>query len=281
VPRILAKNDRYQLIEAVKRSRLKRRQLGVCFVEGVRALEAADRSGRPFQALIHALDARLSGWARDLVDRHPEAVVTELHPRLMSEISDREQTSEILALARIPPATLDRIPCTPSLTAIVLDRPSSPGNLGSILRSANALGGTAVVVRGHAADLWDPLAIRSSQGAVFSVPAATDCSNRQVETWITGLRNGLPGLQVVAATPSAATPPEALDFRRPTVLVLGNERRGLSAWLREIADASIGIPTRGTVDSLNLAAAAAILLYEIARQRGSRSAQSRPGSLPG
>ncbi len=269
VARILTRSDRYQLIEATKRSRAKRKQLGVCFVEGVTAIDAAHRHGWSIRTLIHAVDARLSTWARGIVDRRGGAEIVELAPRLMAELSDRDETSELLAVVDVPAGHLDRIPRETPFIAVVLDRPSSPGNLGSILRSCDALGADGVVIRGHAADLWDPLTIRSSQGAVFSVPAVTDCSNRDLELWITGLRAALPGLQVVGASPQAPVRPWEVDFRRPTVLVLGNERRGISVWLRAGADSAVGIDTGGTVDSLNLAAAAAVLLYEVRRQRGS------------
>jgi tRNA G18 (ribose-2'-O)-methylase SpoU len=266
---VLSRNDWFQRIDAVKRNRVKRKQYGECLVESVAAIDAAAREGWEIRAFIHADGASLSRWATGAIALAPRAMVLALAPHLMVELSDRDDTSELLALVSIRRPSVAVIPAVDSLAALLLDRPSSPGNLGSILRSADAFGATGVAIRGHAADLYDPQTIRSSLGAVFSVPVAPECSNEAIVAWTAALRAGLPGFQVIGTSAAADRDISAVDLKRPTLVVLGNERTGMSEWLRAQVDETARIPIGGSVDSLNLAAAATVLLYELARQRGS------------
>jgi len=265
--RVLTRNDLYQRIDAVKRNRVKRKKYGECFVESVAAIDAAVDQGWEIRAFIHALGARLSGWAIERIEACPEARTIELAPDLMAELSDREETSELVAVVGIRRSSLQELPAASPFAALILDRPSSPGNLGSILRSCDAFGASCVAIRGHAADIYDPQTIRASLGAVFSVPVAPECSNEELAAWLAGLRSRLPGLQTVGTSPTADTALYDFDLTRPTVFVLGNERDGMSEWLRQATDAAVSIPSSGSVDSLNVAAAATVALYELTRQR--------------
>lgn len=264
---LLSRNDLFQRVDAVKRNRRKRAEYGECFVESVAAIEAAIREGWQIRALLRAAGARLSRWAVELQARCSSAAILHVDPELLAELSDREETSEIVAIVGTRRLSPDSITARAPFCALVLDRPSSPGNLGSILRSCDAFGVSGVAIRGHAADLYDPQTIRSSLGAVFSVPVVTDRSNDQLGQWLAELRRALPGLELVGTSPTAEAPLFDADFTRPTVIALGNERSGMSEWLRQAADRTVSIPSRGRVDSLNLAAAATVVLYELTRQR--------------
>jgi 23S rRNA (uridine2479-2'-O)-methyltransferase len=175
----------------------------------------------------------------------------------MAELSEKEDPSELLAVLELPPDDLERIPEDAGLV-VALDRPASPGNLGSIVRTADAFGADAVVVTGHAADPYDPHAIRASTGSVFALPVVRAGGPEDVDA-------RLPGIRVVGSSAAGETPVADADLGRPLVLALGNETRGLSHAWRERCDQLIRIPTGGSADSLNVAAAAAILLYEAAR----------------
>jgi len=267
VVRVRSRNDVFQLLEALKRSRAKRRRERACFVESVAAIDAAIREGWEVLKLVRSAARRPSAWAAGLADRCPRSLIIELDDELMAELSDREETSELVAVVRLP----EREPPLPRpspYAALLLDRPSNPGNLGSALRSADAFGAAPVLIRGHAADPFDPHCIRSSLGAVFSVPLYAERSNSWLDVWLEELRRELPRLQVVGTSPTASLLLPQVDFRRPTVLVMGNERAGMSEWLRGKLDCSAAIPCGGRVDSLNLAAATSVALYELARQRG-------------
>src|SRR5204862_5928572 len=112
----------------------------------------------------------------------------ELERSLMEELSSKEETSELVALVGMPPDDLDRIPRRPDALLVVLDRPASPGNLGSVIRSADALGAGGVVVAGHAADPYDPQTVRASQGSLFAVPVVHVASAEELEPRLEGLQ---------------------------------------------------------------------------------------------
>jgi TrmH family RNA methyltransferase len=263
---VRTRNDVYQWVEVLKRNRAKRRQLGEFLVEGVAPINQALSQGWPVRAVVYDRTRALSRWAGDVLARCPDATRIELPPALLEEISDRQETSELLVVAAMREVALNALDAAAPMT-VVLDRPSSPGNLGSIIRSCSAFGCGGVVVLGHAADPYDPQAVRASLGALFSVPLVVNPSSAALGDWIGGARRAAPSLQVAGADPGAAARIEEVDLARPTVLLLGNEKRGLGARLRGLCDLTFSIPMSGVVDSLNLAAAATVVLYEADRQR--------------
>ncbi len=265
---VATRNDVYQWVEALKRNRAKRRKLGELLVEGVTPVNMALAQRWEVRAVIHDRARQLSAWARGVLDRCGEAVRVVMSPDLFAEVSDREEPSELLLVVAMKDVALNALDAAPM--TVVLDRPSSPGNLGSIIRSCSAFACGGVVVLGHAADPYDPHAVRASLGALFSVPLVVNPSSAALLDWLGASRAAAPTLQVAGADPQAAAAIGAVDFTRPTVLLLGNEKRGLGARLRELCDVTFSIPMSGVVDSLNLAAAATVILYEADRQRRSR-----------
>ncbi|HKE18322.1 MAG TPA: TrmH family RNA methyltransferase [Kofleriaceae bacterium] len=271
----------YQLLEALKKSRVKRQKQGRFFVESVACINAARAHGWRFSSFIYAADQQLSGWARDILAAVPAEQHLELAPELLEQLSDRSEASELMAVVEMAPDDLARIALGEGdgeprgdMLIVVLDRPSSPGNLGTILRTADAMGAHGVVVTGHAADIYDPVTVRASLGALFATPAVRAPSSQAIEPWLARLRSEH-GAQLVGTSARAPAHLADHDFRRPTILFLGNETAGLSAHCRSLCDTLVGIPQRGTASSLNVASAAAIALYEIARQR--RESRPCPG----
>jgi TrmH family RNA methyltransferase len=185
----------------------------------------------------------------------------------MAELSGKEETSELLAVAAIAPDDLARIPVRPDLLVVAFDRPVGPGNLGSVIRSADAFGAAGVVVTGHAADPYDPAAVRASVGSLFAVPVVRAADGESLDGWLDQLRAAVPGLRVVGSSAEAETPLDEAAPARPLVLAVGNETRGLSQAWRARCDELVRIPMRGSASSLNVAAAAAILLHEVDRRR--------------
>ena len=220
----------------------------------------------PVRAVICDRGRALSGWALDVLGRCGEAARVMMSRELLEEISDKEEPSELLLVVEMRDAALSALDAAAPMT-VVLDRPSSPGNVGSIIRSCSAFACGGVVLLGHAADPYDPHAVRASLGALFSVPLVVNPSSAELLDWLAGLRAAAPGLQVVGADPGGTVAIDDVDFKRPTVLLLGNEKLGLGARMRELCDLTFAIPMSGVVDSLNLAAAATVVLYEAARQR--------------
>ncbi len=144
---------------------------------------------------------------------------------------------------------------------IVLAGVQDPGNLGAILRSAEAFGATGVISLPGTVSAWNPKAVRASAGSVFRVPLLA-ASEKECLTW---LRES--GVKVLAATVRAAQPADLVDLAGPVALLIGNEGNGVPENLAAMADAKITIPCPGPVKSLNAAVAAGVLLYEASRQR--------------
>jgi len=268
VVNIHTENSDFQYLETLRRNRTKRHRAGEFFVEGVRAVTQAVEQGWPVRALIYSRERRLSDWAAGILARAGAQRHYELPLDLMEKLSAKEDASELIALVAIPPDDLGRIPLLAAPLVVVLDRPSSPGNLGTILRSCDALGVDGVVVSGHAADLYDPETIRATTGSFFHVPAVRLRSHRELLPWLDDMKRRYAGLQIVGTSARAAVNIRTFDFRPATVLLVGNETNGLSDAYQELADAMVTIPMSGSATSLNIASATSILLYEIASQRG-------------
>jgi TrmH family RNA methyltransferase len=256
--RISSPNDEFQLALSLLTNRRQRQRQGRFVVEGVRAIDQAVEHGWELDSLWYAAGRRLSSWARGLLEHAPSY---ELAPELMEQLSAKEETSEVVALVRMPPDDLARIRLDRGL-ALAFDRPASPGNLGSVIRSADALGADGVVVTGHAADLYDPQAVRASVGSLFATPSVRVEAPGEAAAWAKENR-----LRIVGTSARAERTADELDLAGPLLLVVGNETRGLSEAWRSLADDLVAIPMTGSATSLNAAAAAAVLLYETARQR--------------
>jgi 23S rRNA (uridine2479-2'-O)-methyltransferase len=143
---------------------------------------------------------------------------------------------------------------------VVFDRPSTPGNIGTLVRSADAFGAHGVIVTGHAADPYDPRAVRASTGSLFAIPVVRVPSHREVLGWAGPA-------QLVAADENGDADLADADLSGPTVVLIGNETTGLTAAWRESAHRTVRIPITGAASSLNAAVAATVVLYEAARQR--------------
>ena len=262
--RISSRNARFQQWEALLGNRAKRQRAGEFLVQGVRPITLAARFGWPFRALLYDADRALSGWARDLL-RDVPAVQVAMAPDLLAELGEKgEGPPELIAVIGMPNDDLHRISVGPSFLGVVLDRPASPGNVGSIVRSADAFGADGVIVTGHAADVYDPRAVRASTGSLFARPVVRCPSHREVMAWV---RAQPYPIIVTAADEHGEVNVFDHDFTQPTLLLVGNEATGLTAAWRELCDGTVRIPITGAASSLNAANAATTILYEITRQR--------------
>jgi TrmH family RNA methyltransferase len=158
-----------------------------------------------------------------------------------------------------------------SALVVVFDRPSSPGNLGTLIRSCDALGVDGLILTGHGADLYDPETISASRGSLFALPVVRVGGIKEFHVWLDPARTLLANLQVVGSAESGGSELWSVDLRPPTVVLVGNEKWGLSAGMRELADVMVRIPIGGSASSLNVACAASVVLYEVERQRRAAS----------
>ena len=273
---VAAPNEVFRHLELLKKSQPTRRRYREVFVEGaksIKALAQARQQRWPIRSLVYAAGAPLSSWVRETLDAVPAATRIELSPPLMARLSDKHEVSELIAIVAMPPDAAARIATPSDVLVAVLDRPSSPGNLGSIIRSCHALGAHGLIVTGHGTDLFNPATIRASMGALFALPAVRLASHHDVRRWVAEVAAARPPrergthIQIVGATGDATQPVDAVDLTVPTVLILGNEAEGLSPGYRELCDLLVRIPMHRQADSINVACAAAVLLYEADRQR--------------
>jgi TrmH family RNA methyltransferase len=271
--KITTRNASFQQWQALLTNRTKRQRSGLFLVQGVRPITLAVSSGHAVRYLIYSDRHALSSWAREMLDRSAATPVA-MDPALVAELAEKDE-SELIAVAALPPDDLARVPVGPRLLAVVFDRPSTPGNIGTLIRSADAFGASAVIVTGHAADPYDPRAVRASTGSVFALPVLRADSHREVLDWVASVRAGGLDVQVAGTDEHGASDVASYDLTGPRVLLIGNETHGLSAGWRAGADTMVRIPITGAASSLNAAAAATVVLYEAARQRSSRMDDER------
>lgn len=267
IVRVYSENATFQHFETLRRNREKRHRHREFMLEGVRPINLALEYGWPIKGWLYSPERRLSAWATGILKRHNNATFYELPAHLLEKLSGKEESSELLALVAMPPDDLGRIPLRPDLLVLVFDRPANPGNLGATIRSADALGADGLVITGHAVDLYDPETVSASVGSLFALPVVRLASPRDLEPWFARLQDELGPVQLIGTSAKADHPLTEQDWRRPTLLVIGNETSGLSAHYRQRCDAIVNIPQMGAATSLNVACAASILLYEISRQR--------------
>jgi len=265
VQRISARNARFQVWQACLTNRTKRQRAGGFLVQGVRPISVAVDNGWPVRTVITDASRPLSRWAQELLQRLPGVERVAMEPDLLAELGEKDEAApELIAVLELPPDDLDRISVGPRFLGVVFDRPTGPGNIGSIIRSADAFGADGVIVTGHAADVYDPKAVRATTGSLFGVPAVRVPSHREVLDWVR--RVAVP-IVVVGTDEHGPVDVFDFDFTQPALVLIGNETSGLSSAWKEAADQLVRIPITGSASSLNAANAATAVLYEVSRQR--------------
>ncbi len=180
---------------------------------------------------------------------------------ILEKMAYRDRPEGLIAIAEMREHKLEDLPVKSNGLYIVAEAVEKPGNLGSILRSADAAGVDGLIICNKCTDIYNPNVIRASTGALFSVPLA-ETSSRDAAEWLQ--RNNI---RALAATPHAEKIYTDVDMTRAIAIVVGTEQHGLTdVWINK-ADINVRIPMLGKIDSLNVATAATILLYEAARQR--------------
>jgi len=269
------RNPRIKALRAL-RLRKVRHQERRFLVEGIRIVEEALDLGAPVETLVYAPDLLVSARAQELVERAAGVERLEVSAEVLNSLSDREQSQGLAAVVRIEDHPLSGIRADEDLLVVVAYQLQDPGNLGSVVRTADAAGASGVVVVAPSADLYDPQAVRATMGSLFALPIVRLDDPEALLAWFRDLRGeGLP-LLVVASSAHGRDAHYDVEYCRPVVLLAGSERHGLPAAVREAADVDVRLPMVGRATSLNVSAATAALLYEIVRQR--LSCRPRAGS---
>ncbi|WP_129785166.1 RNA methyltransferase [Promicromonospora panici] len=264
--RISSRNARFQQLQTLLTNRNKRHRAAEFIVQGVRPITMAVEHGWEIHSLLYDAERHLSQWARGVLAAHPQVEHVKMAPDLLAELAEKDE-AELLAVVGMRPDTLDRIETGPDFLGVVFDRPTQPGNIGAIVRSADAFGADGVITTGHAADAYDPKAVRATTGSFFATPVVRAPSSAEVMAWVGERRAaGLP-IVVVATDEHGDADVSAFDLTQPVLLLVGSETGGLTrAWL-DAADVTLSIPMTGSASSLNAANAATVVLYEARRQR--------------
>ena len=254
----------------VKRMRLlaerkHRRREGAFVVQGIQPVWQAVEAGAAIETLIVAAGLLGRSPAATMVsEQEARGVrVTRVSDELFGRLSGREGPSGLAAIVRGSPAGLADLPAGPGSVFVALHEIGNPGNLGTIIRTANAAGMSGVVLLGRATDPFDPAAVKASMGALFSMPVSQVAEVEEFFAWAAGH-----GITVVTTSAKAPESFWEASYPRPLALLLGGEGAGLPEEVLARGDRQVSIPMVGTAESLNLAVAAGLLLYEVQRQAG-------------
>jgi TrmH family RNA methyltransferase len=254
----------------IKRMRLlsdrkHRRREGAFVVHGVQPVWQAVEAGADIEALIVAPDLLTRPATRAMVAQQEDSGirVVRISSALFGRLADRDGPSGLAAIVRARAARLADLPVLPQARFVALDEIGNPGNLGTIIRTADAAGVAGVVLIGQATDPFDPVAVKATMGALFSVPVAHVPTADEFFGWAAGH-----GIAVAAASAAAAVTCWDSELPVPLAILLGSEGAGLPDSILARADLQLRIPMIGTAESLNLAVAAGILMYEAWRKSG-------------
>jgi TrmH family RNA methyltransferase len=251
--------------ERIKHARRVRdgREPDLIFVDGLRLAEEAVRSGIVVEAAFVASgseDDRLLLLVQQLTTQKAPILWTQRE--VLDALSDTVQSQGIVLIARRPVLDAARVFQGNGSLFLGLDRIQDPGNMGTLLRTAEAAGVAGVIVLGGSVDVFSPKVLRSSMGSAFRLPVMVDVSAEA----LLNLRSEH-DLHLVAAAGEGELDYTDYGWRQPTLLLLGNEGRGVSPDLMAACDTRLRIPMENGVESLNVAAAGAVMLFEAARQR--------------
>lgn len=251
-------NARIKQIRSL-RNRQEREQTGLFFIEGIRIVVEAVQEEAKIETLVIAPDLLKSQLGQETV-RQEQArgiPVLEVSAQVFKSLSLKEGPQGIGAVLHERWEPLDEIRLANGLCWVALDAAQDPGNIGTIMRTNDAVGSTGIMLLGNCADPYDPSALRASMGAIFS-QRLVKASFADFARW-----KEQHHYTVVGTSDSAQLDYRQARYHAPLVLLMGSERQGLSADQQALCDQMVRIPMVGRSDSLNLSVATSIVLYEI------------------
>lgn len=254
-------NPKIKNVLALEKAR-ERREQHVFIIEGLKELSLAITGGYVFNSVFFCPDIIDAEKILSLVgDEH---LLIPVQKAVFEKIAYRESTGGVLAIARQKTHFLGDLQLRPTPLVLILEGVEKPGNLGAVLRTADAAGVDAVIICDPQTDFYNANVIRSSVGCVFTTPVASATSADTI-AWLK--KNNI---AILATYLQASRPYYEVDFRTPSAIVMGTESTGLSdLWVKQ-ADQNIIIPMQGAIDSMNVSTAAAVVVFEAVRQRGFR-----------
>lgn len=237
-----------------------RRSQNLFVVEGARELSLAITGGYTIQSLF-VCEEFINQSSKDLIDKLRRISVEKVNTEVFQKMAYRDQSDGVIAVMEASHMSLNDIQLPDNPFIIALEAVEKPGNLGAILRTADAAQVDAVIVCDPACDIYNPNTIRSSIGCVFTQQVVT-CTSNEAYQWLKQNE-----INIFAAELTASQWYHETDFTKPSAIVMGTEAVGLSDFWLKNADRRIKIPMRGYIDSLNVSVSTAILTFEAMRQR--------------
>lgn len=253
-----AQNPKIKQLLMLQQKSSERRKKGLFVVEGQRELQHCINAGYEISTLF--LCPELAGEQQP-IQLNIGTEVFNITPQLYEKVAYRGSTEGVIAEIKVKDHSLSTLSVGEAPLIVILESVEKPGNLGAVLRSADAAGVDAVIVCDPLTDLYNPNLIRSSIGALFTVPCVA-CSSEECISWLK--KNNV---QILTAQLQDSHLYYETPMTEATAIVMGTEATGLSNQWREAADAHIRIPMLGQLDSLNVSVSAAILMFEAVRQR--------------
>lgn len=248
--------------EVVKlRDRKDRDQKGVFLIEGYRELKRAVDAGRKVDTIFYCPELYLGSNEKDLIAKCKAALHLQCTPDVFAKISYRDRPDGLLAVAPQVHLNLSDLKLKKNPFLLVAESIEKPGNLGTILRSCDAAGVDAVIVCDRTTDIHNPNVVRSSVGTLFTLPVV----EASAEETFDFLKKH--NIAIVAATPHAKQEFTHANLKVPLAIAVGTEQYGLTEKWMKNANIAVRIPMHGVADSLNVASATTLMLYEVVRQR--------------
>lgn len=240
-----------------------RREQQLFIVEGFREVRLAEKSGYSFERLFYCPEVGYRKEINDLVKLlGAKTIVYEVSKQAFEKIAYRENSDGLLAVVRMKHLNLQELQLSGNPLILVLEKVEKPGNLGAILRTADAARVDAILVCDPQTDIFNPNVVRSSIGCLFTNKVVC-CTSHEALIW---LRKN--NIKSFAAALTASEYYHEADLKGSAAILMGTEADGLSDFWLEHADTQVKIPMMGEIDSLNVSTATAVLVFEAMRQRG-------------
>lgn len=237
-----------------------RKQTGTFLIEGKREISLATKGGYEIETVLFLPELISENEINKLTSKQVNLI--EINKDVYQKLAYRDTTEGILAIAKTKSLQLSDLKLTDNPLILVAEAPEKPGNIGALLRTADAANLNAVIIANSKSDLYNPNIVRSSVGCLFTNQIATGTTTEIIDF----LKENK--INFYCATLQNSTSYHTQDFTTPTALVVGTEATGLTQEWRDAATQNIIIPMEGEIDSMNVSVAAAILIFEAKRQRG-------------
>lgn len=234
-----------------------RKQSGTFLIEGLREIELAIQGGYELETILFLPELISEKQITKFTNHH----TIEINKEVYQKLAYRDTTEGILAVAKTKSMQLSDLKLTENPLILIAEAPEKPGNIGALLRTADAANLDAVIIANPKSDLYNPNIVRSSVGGLFTNQIATGTTS-EIIAFLQSKK-----INFYCATLQNATPYHKQDYTAPTALVVGTEATGLTQEWRDHATQNIIIPMQGAIDSMNVSVAAAVLIFEAKRQR--------------